>query len=122
LVAFVCQCPTGYYGLCCEIRNYCIPNPCNNNGFCLQTSTGYICSCSYPFTGTNCQQSISKHFFFILCLLFSFSSDHNNYYDYNYYYCYCDTSAMWSGLCMCDNTMSVACCDKSMYTKSMVRF
>ncbi len=63
LLAFICQCPTGYYGILCENRNYCTPNPCSNNGFCLQTVAGYICSCSYPYTGTNCQLSTLMHFF-----------------------------------------------------------
>ena len=57
-VAYLCQCPNGYYGTRCEYRNYCIPNPCSNNGACIQTTTGYICQCSYPYTGTNCQQSM----------------------------------------------------------------
>lgn len=48
----------GYYGTQCEIRNYCMPNPCANNGFCEQTPTGYICRCTYPFTGTNCRESM----------------------------------------------------------------
>ncbi|CAF5074067.1 unnamed protein product, partial [Rotaria socialis] len=51
--------PNGFYGTRCESRNYCMPNPCANNGLCTQTTTGYICSCSFPYTGTNCQQIIS---------------------------------------------------------------
>jgi hypothetical protein len=27
LVAYVCSCTPSFYGPCCEIRNYCIPNP-----------------------------------------------------------------------------------------------
>jgi len=57
VLAYLCQCPNGYYGSRCENRNYCNPNPCANNGLCTQTTTGYICSCSYPYTGPNCQQS-----------------------------------------------------------------
>ena len=71
--AYVCQCPTGYYGTCCESRNYCMPNPCANNGLCTQTTTGYICSCLYPYTGTNCQQSmLIFHMFFCLFKEFTF--------------------------------------------------
>lgn len=58
-LAYLCQCPTGFYGTRCELRNYCTPNPCANNGLCTQTTTGYICACTFPFTGTNCQQSTS---------------------------------------------------------------
>jgi hypothetical protein len=43
-----------------------MPNPCANNGLCTQTPTGYICSCSYPYTGTNCQQSILEKLIFII--------------------------------------------------------
>jgi hypothetical protein len=27
LLAFVCSCTSSYYGRCCEVRNYCQPNP-----------------------------------------------------------------------------------------------
>jgi hypothetical protein len=49
-----------------------MPNPCANNGLCTQTTTGYICSCLYPYTGTNCQQSmlLLHMFLFILSLFF----------------------------------------------------
>jgi hypothetical protein len=59
IIAYLCQCPLGFYGTLCEFRNYCLPNPCANNGLCTQTITGYICSCLYPYTGSNCQTRTS---------------------------------------------------------------
>ncbi|CAF1227611.1 unnamed protein product [Rotaria sordida] len=56
---FVCSCTPSYYGPCCEIRNYCIPNPCYNGGSCVATTTGYLCQCSFPFTGSNCETLIT---------------------------------------------------------------
>ena len=56
---YLCQCPTGFYGTRCESRNYCMPNPCANNGLCTQTTTGYICACLEPYTGPNCNTCTS---------------------------------------------------------------
>lgn len=55
---YVCSCTPSFYGPCCELRNYCIPNPCQNGGSCVSTTTGYICQCSYPATGPNCEAII----------------------------------------------------------------
>ncbi|CAF0818087.1 unnamed protein product [Didymodactylos carnosus] len=66
---FACNCPSGFTGRCCEtnlaLTNPCYNNPCQNGGICenggscIQTSTGYICQCSYPYTGSNCQTLIT---------------------------------------------------------------
>ncbi|CAF3378373.1 unnamed protein product [Rotaria socialis] len=56
---YVCSCTPSYYGPCCELRNYCIPNPCYNGGSCVATTTGYLCQCSFPFTGSNCEALIT---------------------------------------------------------------
>ncbi len=34
-------------------------NPCQNNGLCLQTSTGYQCQCSNYYTGSLCEISLN---------------------------------------------------------------
>jgi len=96
-----------------------MPNPCSNNGLCTQTTTGYICSCTYPFTGTNCQQSMCIfHMFLLIYLYYSISNKYND--NSNDYSCY--TCTMWWWLRMYCNTMSNDCCNKSMFTKSMVCF
>ncbi|CAF0870390.1 unnamed protein product [Adineta ricciae] len=56
---FVCSCTPSFYGPCCETRNYCIPNPCYNGGSCVATTTGYLCQCSWPYTGSNCETLIT---------------------------------------------------------------
>ncbi len=132
-LAFLCQCPTGYYGAQCENRNYCMPNPCNNNGLCLETATGYICRCNAPYTGTNCQLSIVMNIFDSSTVHYFSDNNNNNHYhhyhhnDYNNHHndhcnSYCDTSTVWFRLRMYCHTMSDHYSDKSMYTKSMVRF
>ncbi len=40
---------------CQTLINMCIPDPCNNNGQCIQTSPNkYQCSCYYGYNGVNC--------------------------------------------------------------------
>lgn len=34
--------------------SFCHPNPCLNGGICSEDDTGYKCSCSKGFYGTNC--------------------------------------------------------------------
>ena len=39
-----------------EVKDACIPNPCENNGKCIQTSDdGYHCVCENGYTGVNCE-------------------------------------------------------------------
>lgn len=38
------------------IKDYCDPNPCENNGICSKHSNGYTCSCQTNFTGKNCDK------------------------------------------------------------------
>jgi hypothetical protein len=30
-----------------------------NGGSCVATTTGYLCQCSYPFTGSNCEAAVT---------------------------------------------------------------
>jgi len=53
--AYVCSCTPSYYGRCCELRNYCQPNPCYNGGTCVATYNGYLCQCTFPNSGSNCE-------------------------------------------------------------------
>ncbi|CAF2086668.1 unnamed protein product [Rotaria magnacalcarata] len=56
---FACSCSSSYYGRCCEIRNFCQPSPCYNGGSCIATTNAYICQCTYPYTGSNCETAIA---------------------------------------------------------------
>lgn len=38
--------------------NDCSPNPCQNNGTCLERSNGFQCRCPSGFTGKNCEVNI----------------------------------------------------------------
>ena len=33
----------------------CSPNPCQNNGICMDQTNSYVCFCLNDYTGTNCQ-------------------------------------------------------------------
>lgn len=45
-----------YQGHLCETPiNPCANNPCQHNGLCSQTSTGYQCQCSSSYTGSLCE-------------------------------------------------------------------
>ena len=49
----------GYTGEGCEVEvDECIPDPCLNNGRCVDQLNGYICICSPGFQGTECQEKI----------------------------------------------------------------
>ena len=50
--------------------NPCVPNPCVN-GSCLTTGSGYSCFCNDGYTGTNCDLTVGRFFFFHLPFLFS---------------------------------------------------
>ena len=56
-----CDCPTGYapsghsVNLCLSPVNTCWNNPCENNGKCVPTETGYYCECKSGSRGKNCE-------------------------------------------------------------------
>jgi hypothetical protein len=58
---YACLCSEGFKGeLCNEMVNYCDPNPCLNNGECVQSKTDkgeitFECHCKEPFKGDNCE-------------------------------------------------------------------
>ena len=36
-------------------KNACRPNPCMNDGQCVETSDGYRCYCKHGFIGKDCE-------------------------------------------------------------------
>lgn len=53
------KCPANRAGVNCEIHNdLCERNPCLNGGVCSAVAGGsFICECSKPWSGTNCENS-----------------------------------------------------------------
>lgn len=53
-----CQCPAGFAGILCEVRDPCLLNPCANNGTCLDLSlngeSAYMCRCAKGWEGAHC--------------------------------------------------------------------
>ncbi|XP_065063135.1 neurogenic locus notch homolog protein 1-like isoform X2 [Rhopilema esculentum] len=46
---YTCQCPAGFLGKNCQIKDPCNPNPCNNNGKCKSDpKTGKFLKCECP--------------------------------------------------------------------------
>ncbi|CAF2104402.1 unnamed protein product [Rotaria magnacalcarata] len=55
-----CCCPSNFTGSLCETpMNPCGNNPCQHNGLCLSTSTGYQCQCSPYYTGSSCEINLN---------------------------------------------------------------
>ncbi|XP_065827350.1 uncharacterized protein [Oscarella lobularis] len=53
---FECLCNFGFNGSLCEIDlNYCVSNPCINNGTCILDGNGFYCNCSDEFEGDLCE-------------------------------------------------------------------
>ncbi|EDO28379.1 predicted protein, partial [Nematostella vectensis] len=80
---FKCVCPPLYKGYQCEIPHPCFTRPCQNNGVCIDSYSGfsaypdnwdshgylhYLCLCQQGFMGPNCEMKIEKQIFAI-CLL-----------------------------------------------------
>ncbi|CAF3582391.1 unnamed protein product [Rotaria sordida] len=55
-----CCCLSTYTGRLCETPiNPCAINPCQHNGLCSPTSTGYQCQCSSYYTGQLCEITLN---------------------------------------------------------------
>ena len=61
IIAYTCQCVSGYNGPTCDDdTDDCLPNPCLNNGFCIDGINSYTCDCTGTgFDGTKCQTNIN---------------------------------------------------------------
>ncbi|MGB0588689.1 MAG: lamin tail domain-containing protein [Myxococcota bacterium] len=56
---FNCVCPPGFSGKeCRDNDDDCAPNPCDNDGICIDGVDGYECKCVPGFEGTECQINI----------------------------------------------------------------
>ena len=56
---FNCVCPPGFSGKeCRDNDDDCSPNPCENNGLCIDGVDSYECKCAPGFEGTECQLNI----------------------------------------------------------------
>ncbi|KAI6653592.1 Neurogenic locus notch-like protein 1 [Oopsacas minuta] len=54
-ICSVCECDPGYTGSMCETDiNECIPEPCINNGTCIDQVNDYNCTCVNEWMGKNC--------------------------------------------------------------------
>ena len=54
-----------------EERDFCLPNPCKNEGTCYETASGYKCLCRSGFTGTECEGDWIRFCLFVCLFVFS---------------------------------------------------
>ena len=45
-----------------HLEDACHPNPCENNGFCVQNASNYTCNCMEGWNGTNCSEGKAAYF------------------------------------------------------------
>ncbi|XP_078688578.1 polycystin family receptor for egg jelly-like isoform X2 [Branchiostoma floridae x Branchiostoma belcheri] len=59
------NCTNTKYYICERITRPCSPNPCINNGTCVETvPSGFLCRCGQNYTGTYCGDSVSRKIIF----------------------------------------------------------
>jgi hypothetical protein len=59
-LSFEVECLPGFVGeTCVEISQICSTDPCSNNGTCLQSASGFTCTCVGDFTGETCETRIN---------------------------------------------------------------
>ena len=46
--------------LLCLVRQFCLPNPCKNDGVCVPSTVAYTCSCKRGFKGDDCSGKKKK--------------------------------------------------------------
>nr|BAB70657.1 Delta [Ciona savignyi] len=56
--SFTCTCVPGYIGRRCQFKiSACSPNPCHNDGECIEKADGYECNCKNNFYGSLCERT-----------------------------------------------------------------
>ncbi|XP_019640566.1 PREDICTED: multiple epidermal growth factor-like domains protein 6 [Branchiostoma belcheri] len=48
-------CAPGWTGPACQVRDYCVSNPCENGGTCVNHDDGYTCNCTTWHLGRHCE-------------------------------------------------------------------
>ncbi|XP_065894448.1 uncharacterized protein [Dysidea avara] len=56
---FMCHCTPNVHNNCTPEIEYCSPNPCLNNGTCIDRNDEFTCICPSGFTGDNCGININ---------------------------------------------------------------
>ena len=56
-LSFEVECLPGFVGETCV--SICSTDPCSNNGTCLQSASGFTCTCVGDFTGETCETRIN---------------------------------------------------------------
>ena len=55
-----CICPGGTTGTRCEQKiDWCNPQPCMNDGLCINIISNYVCQCLPNYSGTQCEISLN---------------------------------------------------------------
>ena len=48
---YTCKCPGNLRGHRCEFGRYCLPNPCNQGGTCVEGPDSFQCMCKAGYSG-----------------------------------------------------------------------
>ncbi|XP_045479696.1 sushi, von Willebrand factor type A, EGF and pentraxin domain-containing protein 1-like [Harmonia axyridis] len=55
--SFRCVCSEGWTGKSCEVKiDFCSSNPCQNNGTCINSPSGFKCECPKLYHGMFCEE------------------------------------------------------------------
>ena len=54
---FECSCDDHWFGEKCGNYDHCNPNPCLNDGVCIEAGNHFICDCKNEFKGDLCEKS-----------------------------------------------------------------
>ncbi|KAL3266100.1 hypothetical protein HHI36_010286 [Cryptolaemus montrouzieri] len=61
--SYGCICLEGWTGKACDVKlSFCSPNPCQNNGTCVNERSSFRCMCPQPFFGSKCEEKRSSDY------------------------------------------------------------